>query len=264
MKKELLLILFVLALNFVFGYFYQQANEVICFTELSFLGLGGLIFWIALYQPIKKFTVNKLLKNNLNTNSLFSFFGIGIVLSLVNLLFCQWFLITSFTLFFGCESPSFQTLHASMTNNVLGNLLCYAALTGVIVYDYRITDIEENNWTEPLPKNDSNPPVLHKQHLVFQRNKSSFRIDVEEIIHVEVNNNTITIFTNQGKFVRYQSLSSFQKELPTNHFKRVHRSAIVNFNYVAKINTNQNGDGILQLTNGEKIRFSRSYKKDFV
>ncbi len=257
MKKELKVILLVLSFNYVLGYLFQLSNEIICFTELSFLALGGTIFWLAFYQPLKKYTLRLFEKNGLVSNHLLTLGGLGVLTSILNLFFCQFFVISTFTLLFGCESPSFNTLTASLTNNIAGNFICYTALVGLIIHNFWQ---QKKNIATPPEKliNNSNSCIL------LPYLKTKIKVNLDDISHIQVTNNCITIFANDKKFVKYQSLSSFAKALPADIFKRVHRSTIININHIQEVETNANNDGFIFLKNGEKVRFSRSYKKEFL
>jgi len=252
MKKEVTLILFILTLNIGFGYLFQLSNGITCLTELSFIGLGGLLFWLILYYPLKRFTTQLLLKSGLQKKNVLALGGIGILASVLNLFFCQFFLMTSFALLFGCVSPSFDTLTASLTNNMAGNLLCYIGLVGMIIHDNRTPSSRKEQETDS-PLDTTNRSILLSHH------KALVKVSIREISHIEVSNNAITIFAGGKKFVKYQSLKSFQAVLPDSLFKRVHRSTVVNVAFIEKIIPNPNGDGRLLLRGGLELRYSRSY-----
>lgn len=256
MKKEVALILFILTLNIGLGYLFQLSNGITCLTELGFIGLGGLVFWWVLYRPLKRFTTQLLLKSGLQQKSVLTLGGIGVVASVLNLFFCQFFLMTSFALLFGCVSPSFNTLTASLTNNLAGNLLCYMALVGMIIHDTRKPSSLKENQTH-------SPFVTTDRSILLSDHKALVKVPIREISHIQVSNNAITIFAAGKKFVKYQSLKSFQEALPASLFKRVHRSTVVNVEFIEKIIPNPNGDGRLLLRGGDELRYSRSYNAFF-
>lgn len=256
MKKEVTLIFFILSLNIGFGYLFQLSNGITCLTELGFIGIGGLLFWLVLYYPLKRFTTQLLLKSGLKKKSVLALGGIGVLASLLNLFFCQFFLMTSFALLFGCVSPSFDTLTASLTNNMAGNLLCYIALVGMIIHDNRTPNSRKEKQIDS-PLGSTNRFILLSHH------KALVSVSIREISHIQVSNNAITIFAAGKKFVKYQSLKSFQEALPASLFKRVHRSTVVNVEFIEKIIPNPNGDGRLLLRGGDELRYSRSYNAFF-
>ena len=256
MKKEAALVFFILSLNIGTGYLFQLSNGITCLTELAFIGFGGLVFWLGLYHPLKRFTTQLLLKSGLQQKSVLTLGGMGVVASVLNLFFCQFFLMTSFALLFGCVSPSFDTLTASLTNNMAGNLLCYMGLVGMIIHDNRTSSSRKEKETKS-PLDTTNRSILLSHH------KALVNVSIREISHIQVSNNAITIFADGKKFVKYQSLKSFQAVLPNSLFKRVHRSTVVNVEFIEKIIPNPNGDGRLLLRGGLELRYSRSYNAFF-
>lgn len=251
MKKELPLIGLVLVVHLALGYLYQVSNGVICFTELSFLAVGGILFWAALYQPLKKLTLKLVGSGALTNKKLLGLSGVGLLTSVLNLFFCQLFLVAGFSFLFNCESPSFNTLTASLTNNVAGNLLCYMALIATFFKD-----------RERLPADlaTTDFPLLAPKYTLLQHQNASVRVQLQDISHVTVSHNAITIHTAERRYVKYQSLKAFQEDLNCARFQRVHRSTVVNMDHVIEMQPNANGDGTLLLKNGTTIRFSRAYK----
>lgn len=256
MKKALPLIALVFVVHIGLGYLYQVSNGIICLTELSFLAIGGILFWLALYRPLKQFTAHLIGADRLNNGSLLRLGGIGLLTSVLNLFFCQLFLVTTFSFLFNCESPSFNTLTASLTNNVAGNLLCYVALIASFVKD--------RDHSKPVEKFMQELPLLPPAHIVLQHQNAAVKVELDNISHVEVSHNAITIHTPTRKYVRYQSLKAFHQELSDPCFQRVHRSTLVNMNFVVEVKPNSNGDGTLLLNNGALIRFSRAYKSSLM
>jgi two-component system LytT family response regulator len=55
------------------------------------------------------------------------------------------------------------------------------------------------------------------------------------------------------------TISSMEARLDPKMFLRVHRSAVVNLNYVKEIRTDPKGDFVVQLVSGQTIPMSRSY-----
>jgi len=259
MNKVLAIIVSILSLNLIFGYLYQISNEVTCLTELYFLGIGGLLFWSLTYRPLKRFTLKLIGQGAIQGNHVAALSGLGILVSVVNLFFCQYFIITSFSFLYGCISPSFNTLNASLTNNIAGNLLCYMTLIGFIIYENRPTSIPGLNMA---PDGDFREPP--KTYLLIPHHKRTEKVNFEEISHITVQDSCITIHTSKRKYVKYQSLKSILLELPDAQFKRIHRSTVINLAHLESVQFNQNGDGKVLLNNGQTLRLSRSYKKEIL
>lgn len=68
------------------------------------------------------------------------------------------------------------------------------------------------------------------------------------------------IYTNNQKILDNTSLKAFEKQLDSTIFLRVHRSTIVNAEYIDKLKSRRNGDYDATLENGQVIRLSRHYR----
>ncbi len=81
----------------------------------------------------------------------------------------------------------------------------------------------------------------------------------EEIIRIEASSNYCKIYFSQGGslFVA-KVLLWFQKQLPEQMFTRVHRSHLVNNNFIEQINGGK--QKMILLRNGEEIVISRRRK----
>ena len=81
-------------------------------------------------------------------------------------------------------------------------------------------------------------------------------LDAEEIQWIEANNYYAAIHARGGRHLIRESLSSFEQRLDHTRFVRVHRSAIVNIDYVRKLRREE-GEALLVLSNGVRIPISR-------
>ncbi|MEL7148460.1 MAG: LytTR family DNA-binding domain-containing protein [Bacteroidota bacterium] len=87
----------------------------------------------------------------------------------------------------------------------------------------------------------------------------SLVINVGEIVYVEADKPYIAIITEYGRFLHHSTLKSFTRQLNSGLFVRVHKSAIVNTAAVREMKSRQNGDYDVDLSNGDRVRFSRHY-----
>ena len=158
------------------------------------------------------------------------------------------------TVLFSCTSASFELLNLSLTNNVAVNLLCYFSLLFYFLYSKKELEINQDSMV-PLDASGD-------QKISVSKSGYKFLLSPEELIYIETANNCVVLHTESGKYVKYQSLKSLQAELPGNIFKRIHRSYLVNTEYIRGVQRNKSGDGFLKLLTGEKIRFSRTYQKE--
>jgi len=86
-------------------------------------------------------------------------------------------------------------------------------------------------------------------------------VKLEDISHFEATNKYVTVHTQKGEELIEQSLTQLQEKLP-DHFLRVHRSFLININYVKEFHKYFNSRYAITLVNLQKITIisGRSYK----
>ncbi len=88
-------------------------------------------------------------------------------------------------------------------------------------------------------------------------------IDIDEIIHIEADSNySIFHLAKKEKITVSKVLKDYEEILPQNQFVRIHKSSIINLDYLKEYNSKNGLEAILK--NGEKIAVSRRRASDFV
>lgn len=85
------------------------------------------------------------------------------------------------------------------------------------------------------------------------------KVNKEEVIYVQGSSNYVWVFTEQGDYMTYLSMSQMEVKLPGNNFIRVHKSYLVNLNKVLKYNSST-----IFLPPNKEIPIGDSYKNDFL
>jgi DNA-binding LytR/AlgR family response regulator len=85
------------------------------------------------------------------------------------------------------------------------------------------------------------------------------KIKFEEVIYIEGAVNYIQIHTTEGKHMTYLTMKEIEHSLPKPLFARIHRSFIINVNYVKVIERSQ-----LKLQNGDTLTMGDYYKQRFL
>lgn len=89
-------------------------------------------------------------------------------------------------------------------------------------------------------------------------------IDVREIVRIQSISNYSKLFFSDGKtLVVAKILGWFEQQLQTKDFIRVHRTHLINTDYIHQYHTDKGGSK-LQLTNGEQIDVSVRRKAGFL
>jgi DNA-binding LytR/AlgR family response regulator len=85
------------------------------------------------------------------------------------------------------------------------------------------------------------------------------KIKFDEVIYIEGAINYIQIHTTEGKHMTYLTMKDMEKHLPAPLFARIHRSFMINVNYVKVIERAQ-----VRMQNGESLIMGDYYKKRFL
>jgi len=85
------------------------------------------------------------------------------------------------------------------------------------------------------------------------------KIRFEDVIYIEGAINYIQIYTTEGKHMTYLTIKEIERYLPKNLFVRIHRSFIININYVAVTERAQ-----VKLQTGESVAMGDHYKQKFL
>lgn len=83
-------------------------------------------------------------------------------------------------------------------------------------------------------------------------------IMVPEIVSLIADGDYVQIYTEQGKYLKEQTMKYFEVHLPTNDFVRVHRSCIINVEAVLRIDLYANQNQKLTMKNGQQIKTSQA------
>lgn len=106
-------------------------------------------------------------------------------------------------------------------------------------------------------------PEYPTRLLVKEQGRMYF-VDLSEVQHVEADGNYITLHTPTGKHIIYDSLTRLETRLDPAQFVRIHRSYIINLDFVREVETHFNGDHIVRLKNGEVLKWTRNYRENLL
>lgn len=101
------------------------------------------------------------------------------------------------------------------------------------------------------------PPM--KRLLVKDQHKLFF-IKVDDILYFDADGSYITLHTLQRTYVLYESLTQLAQRLDPADFTRIHRSYLINLNYVEELEGYFNGEYLVKLTGGHTLKWTRFYR----
>lgn len=101
----------------------------------------------------------------------------------------------------------------------------------------------------------------YDSHLFVQKSEKLFNLPVEEIIYLEASGDYTVISTKNDQFVSSSGIGKLEELMNPEIFIRVHRSTIVNVNFMKEIERHFNGGMIVKMQNGKSFPVSRTYAK---
>jgi two-component system LytT family response regulator len=83
-------------------------------------------------------------------------------------------------------------------------------------------------------------------------------ISTDDINYLEAQDDYVMIYTDEGKYLKQQTMKYFENHLDKEQFVRVHRSYIANITCIERIEPYEKTNFILILKDGNKVPVSRS------
>jgi hypothetical protein len=229
-----------LALSITLGFLLQLAINQPCVTRLALMWAVGVMFWLA---------VGPYIFRGAGARKYGQLALIGIALLVINQALVYGSVPLLMYLMHGCNDQYNHWLVNTVTNNLLVNGLCFVGFVAAGRWKDQLATQPDEKGSEKI---ETTLQVKYGTTIVL--------LEIATIFLIEVENNCIVIFSENGKHVLYRTLSSIEKILPA-CFIRVHRSHVVNKHYAQKVSNLPSGDAIITLLNGHKVRMSRTYKK---
>jgi len=83
-------------------------------------------------------------------------------------------------------------------------------------------------------------------------------IPTASIIFLEADDDYVKIHTDEGTFMKNRTMASFEEELDSLQFVRVHRSFIVKIDHIVRLEPYEKDSYVAVLSNGRKINISKN------
>ena len=100
--------------------------------------------------------------------------------------------------------------------------------------------------------------IINKKIFVYSSNKTAKRIPVENIMYCISQNKQITMALLTGEYIQFRGkLSDTVKKLPDMTFIQIHKSYLINLNYISEYSADK-----IKMTDGTVLGISPSKKKE--
>jgi two-component system, LytTR family, response regulator len=96
--------------------------------------------------------------------------------------------------------------------------------------------------------------------LVVRRNGRSIFVNTQDVRWIEADRNHVRLHIGAEHFTHAESISRLEERLDAARFVRVHRSAIVNVEWIAEMQPWFRGDAVLILRDGTRVTLSRTHR----
>lgn len=122
---------------------------------------------------------------------------------------------------------------------------------------------EENNVEELISsiKGTLDSGAKFSTHLFVQKSEKLLNIEVKDIIHLEASGDYTVLTTKADQFLSSSGIGKLEERLDPEVFIRIHRSSIINLNFLKEIEKHFNGGLIVKMENGKSFPVSRTYAK---
>lgn len=117
------------------------------------------------------------------------------------------------------------------------------------------------NSVGPLAENIIMNQEIYPQRILVQSGRKMVNILVSNIIRIEANGDYSKLVVGKQAFLSNYGISKLQNKLNPQQFIRVHRSSIINLNFIQSVNKYTSSYDV-KMNNGEVVRVSRGYMKN--
>ena len=121
--------------------------------------------------------------------------------------------------------------------------------------------IEPGNLKELLDGLKASTNKNYDSHIFVQKSEKLFNLPVEDISYLEASGDYTIITTQTDQFVSSSGIGKLEEIMNPEMFIRVHRSTIINVNFLKEIERHFNGGMIVKMQNGKSFPVSRTYAK---
>lgn len=121
--------------------------------------------------------------------------------------------------------------------------------------------LEQNNVGELLRNMKTENKTSYDSHIFVQKSEKLLNLAVDEIMFLEASGDYTILSTKADQFVSSSGIGKLEEILNPETFIRVHRSTIININFLKEIEKHFNGGMIVKMQNGKSFPVSRTYAK---
>ncbi|WP_282165188.1 LytR/AlgR family response regulator transcription factor [Cellulophaga baltica] len=130
------------------------------------------------------------------------------------------------------NGTDFAKIIGADTNIIFTTAYTEYALEGyeLNVVDYLLKPITFNRFLTAVNKvkSKTTPVASIEDSITVKSGYDLYKLKYADILYIKSDSEYVTFYTESKKIMSLQSLKALQKQIPTSHFMRVHRSYIIN------------------------------------
>jgi len=126
-----------------------------------------------------------------------------------------------------------------------------------------VAELTGQNPRDVAQRLANNEPVIQDAYpevLAIKDGSEVTRVNVSDILWIDAAGDYMCVHGNSGMHIMRKTMKELEQELNPKLFIRVHRSAIVNINFVKKMVSHVSGEYHLILQNETELKVSRSHR----
>lgn len=125
----------------------------------------------------------------------------------------------------------------------------------------RVKNSDNFSGIKPLTDSLLMDKPSYPERILVQLAKKLITISVNDIIRIEADGDYSSLITENGKYLSNYGISKLSEKLDNEVFIRIHRSSVVNLNYIKEVNKYVSSYDVV-MQNGDLLRVSRGYMEN--
>ncbi|MEO9966605.1 MAG: LytTR family DNA-binding domain-containing protein [Reichenbachiella sp.] len=105
------------------------------------------------------------------------------------------------------------------------------------------------------------PTGQYRSNFLIKEKGFEIEVPVDDVIYFEAQGNYVKLFTERRDYLFRIAMNILETELSPDHFLRIHRTYVLNKNWISKQTYQGNNEFKFLLKNGIEVCSSRSFKK---
>ena len=104
--------------------------------------------------------------------------------------------------------------------------------------------------------------AVYRKHISIRQDGRIFLVKTEKIEWIAAEKNYVRLYVGEESHLLRKGIGNVEEQLDPAQFRRVHRSAIVNINFIKELRVAPDGDYQIILLNGDELVLSYTYQKN--